>query len=264
MINGPIGRSLLNIADKIDLTEVRMNSPRPMLAALRKAYRNMEYWAVDDWYAQPMAAGLINIITRASGLGNPEAVVGDGVYEHKSGFYESDFMCVSAEPNFSRLLGFIANPDLEIADTFRREDHTATVYLDKGNKPIALQKSIEIGSALSLTRVTLGGVLLPAGTILNIGSSDEDSVDSSLVAGGEINGFSCEIRYIEGMGITPLRASPWAYENSSLDRSLFACGTGIDGKPKINEIAKQYAVARQLDDFRTGAGRVMEACGIGV
>lgn len=166
--------------------------------------------------------------------------------------------CDSAEEYFSNAVDRIRGNGYAMHPQWLR------VYHDESGQLLALRKSWDVTSSLTLQPVSLGEVVLPPGTIVKISSRSKYMPQTGRAKinhqAGQIDVSTC---LVEGaLPLFPARISPWAYE-SPLDRSLFAVNTQVfreDVKPDINPARKSLAENYSLDDFREAAQTIMHLC----
>ena len=158
--------------------------------------------------------------------------------------------CAKAEPYFARLYR-------QIMLKQARPHTLITVYYDDSGTPLMLEKLEEAASALSLTPIQLGGIALPAGSLVKILANRK----SITTAPNKEVKYRAQEAQKGIIGVEPLRISPWAYADP-LDRALFGVQTRHDGEVVYAGLRAGQASSLTIGDFQEAAAVVMQMCGL--
>ncbi len=159
--------------------------------------------------------------------------------------------CPVAERSFADLVAQVKNPRQK--DLTYRNDKVST-YLSNTGVPMLLRKTVDVSTALSLVDIEMPGLVLPAGTIVNIDHEGTSQIAERVKYGATYKTFE----FGGTPKIRPLRLSPWAFDDP-MDMTLFA-DRAIKNPtvPDFEDTGKLVHLG--IKDFRQAALRVMEFC----
>lgn len=139
------------------------------------------------------------------------------------------------------------------------EHSRISAYHDQNGTPLLFRKTADERTALTLVPFEMKGFTIPAGTIVGVSSN---TFFAKPTGRDEHKRFAFESwQWTDDYGITPLRLSPWAYENPE-DRALFACeGWPFEGDWMEYDRYRADMIKRtSLDDYAAAAQRIVELC----
>lgn len=142
------------------------------------------------------------------------------------------------------------------------------VFYDTQQRPLALQKILDVPTSLLLQDTTLAGPVknkgvthIPAGTIVNIGDNQRSNQVARKSRSGAIT-YSASM--VSGsIVLQPLRFSPWVHDDQ-IDRALFAVERrGPHDTPTVKGLDRLSMVTdTRLEDFQSAATWIMQYCGV--
>jgi hypothetical protein len=168
--------------------------------------------------------------------------------------------CTGAETFFAAVVRQTAGQSVESVYKQRR----AVVYTSPAGEPIALQKSYEAKTIVTLEPIAVNELVFPAGTIMGVDSMTLTHEGEYIPVADE----ALQVRTLRTEDVpfklTPTRLSAWAYSDP-LDRALFAAyaySAYDDGEREFryNRRRGDLLTALSIDDFRETAHQIMELC----
>ncbi len=128
------------------------------------------------------------------------------------------------------------------------------VYHSPDAQPLALRKTHDISTALSLEPFVVGQANIPPGTIIGIADYNAEETGHFNIDSVQYSTYLVD----RALDLAPRRLTPWAYDDE-LDRMHFAAFNQKDGFDAARgEIVRSHTI----DDFRLAAGQVMNLCGV--
>lgn len=219
-------------------------SPRPSLAFFHMVFAGIED---DEASAEVADSGLEllgSLLLPQAGLAKPEQQPMPGNLVKSSAN-----SCKGAEAYFIDTVNQIKSGEYAGQDR-------VSVYHDESGRPLALRKSHEASTALTLVPIQLGAAVIPAGIIADVGH-DANTKSTGMVNYDDYMLETFDVGKV--ISIAPLRVSPWAYANAP-DRTLF----GVSGMPATltyDGVRGEQAAGGQLANFEQAAQTIMTLCG---
>ena len=129
------------------------------------------------------------------------------------------------------------------------------IYHDTDGMPLAFRKKWESSSAMTLTALSDGTTIVPAGTIVGIPDSSGKKTGTDY----KTHPFEVEAFEVTGaLDVVPLRLAAWAHPEA-LDRASFAI---VDYGEGYDKNRGDLITDLSLDSFRQAAGQVLALCGV--
>ena len=221
-------------------SEVSFTAPRPLLAMLRSAFG---YFPGDPSEVEPHIASLIGT-KLLPGLGftdDTSSTPGKFISVNASD-------CSDAEPRF---LDVVEQTQFGTSMNQKR----VSAYHDSDGTLIALRKSYDVSTALTLQPISHNGITLPPGTIIGM-----DQLNVKIVADAYANDCYYTVYEITNtLNVRPFRLSPWAFEEP-LDRAIFGVDYVNEGSIYYGRRRANLVEGTTIHDFRAAAKAVMLIC----
>jgi hypothetical protein len=215
---------------------------------LREKYPRPSLVILSDLYSEPQATDEVapsyqRAVREITDLSLKDAAHVDAAFKLSN---DDANNCLEAE-------GFLRDAMQQVRRRRPMGQSRVAVYHSEDGVPILLRKRKKESTALSLVNLSVGGMYVPAGTIMAL-----KEYTLALLPDGQRRAHDTSYatyKIDHTFGIRPLRISAWAYPEA-IDRALF----GFHDASWLDTKRAQMAMRYTIDDFREAAAKIMAMC----